>query len=145
MSEPPSTQNHFQWKWVGISLLMYIVFYFLPLTLVPGGMFSGTVVTKASATFIGVWSFAGMIIISAAAGYISKGVTIKEPAVAAIGLVVLSLIAVQIKFNAAIQVTVQGLVGLIIALVVVACLSLAGAWFGEILQKVLQSKGPDPE
>jgi hypothetical protein len=124
---------------------MYIVFYFLPLTLVPGGMFSGTVVTKASATFIGVWSFAGMIIISGVAGYVSRGVTIKEPAVAAIGLVILSLIAVQVKFNAAIQVTISGLLGLVIALVVVACLSLVGAWFGEILQKVIQSKGPEAE
>ena len=80
MSEMQSTPKKFQWKWVGISLLMYIVFYFLPLTLVPGGMFSGTIVTKASATFIGVWSFAGMIIIPAVAGYMPKGVTIKEPA-----------------------------------------------------------------
>jgi hypothetical protein len=145
MPDMPSAPKQFQWKWVGISLLMYIVFYFFPLTLVPGGMLSGTVVTKASAMFIGVWSFAGMIIISAAAGYVSKGVTIKEPAAAAIGLVILSLVAVQIKFNAAIQVTTQGIIGLIIALAVVAGLSLAGAWFGEILQKVIQSKGPEPE
>ena len=143
MSEMPSTPKKFQWKWVWISLLMYIVFYFLPLTLVPGGMFSGTIVTKASATFIGVWSFAGMIIISAIAGYISKGVTIREPAVAAIGLVILSLVAVQIKFNAAMQFTTVSLLGLLIALAIVAGLSLAGAWFGEILQKVVQSKGPE--
>jgi hypothetical protein len=145
MSESPSTPKKFQWKWVWISLLMYVVFYFLPLTLVPGGMLSGTIVTKASAAFIGVWSFAGMIIISGIAGYISKGVTIKEPAVAAVGLVILSLVAVHIRFNAAIQVTTQSIVGLIIALAVVAGLSLAGAWFGEILQKVLQAKGPEPE
>jgi hypothetical protein len=145
MSESPPNEKSFQWKWVGISLLMYVLFYFFPLTLVPGGMLSGTTVTKASAVFIGVWSFAGMIIISGVAGYISKGVTIKEPAVAAIGLVMLSLFAVQIKFNAAIQVTIQGLVGLIIALAVVAALSLAGAWFGEVLQKTIQSEGPEKE
>ena len=145
MSELSSAPKEFQWKWVGISLLMYLVFYFLPLTLVPGGMLSGTVVTKASAMFIGVWSFAGMIVISAVAGYLSKGVTIREPATAAVGLVILSLVAVQMKFNAAIQVTTQGILGLIIALAVVAGLSLAGAWFGEILQKVLQSKEPESE
>jgi hypothetical protein len=145
MTDLSSSPKRFQWKWVAISLLMYIVFYFFPLTLVPGGMLSGSVVTKASAVFIGVWSFAGMMIISAVAGYISKGVTIKEPATAAVGLVILSLVAVQIQFNSAIRVTVQGLLGLTIALAVVAGLSLLGAWFGEILQKVIQSKGPDAE
>lgn len=143
MSEMPSTPKKFQWKWVWISLLMYVVFYFFPLTLVPGGMLSGTTVTKASAVFIGVWSFAGMIIISAIAGYISKGVTIREPAAASIGLVILTLVAVQIRFNAAMQVTTLSVFGLIITLAVVAGLSLAGAWFGEILQKVVQSKGPE--
>ncbi|MCX6143281.1 MAG: hypothetical protein NTZ35_08680 [Ignavibacteriales bacterium] len=145
MPDVPSTQKKFQWKWVWISLLMYVVFYFFPLTLVPGGMLSGATVTKASAVFIGVWSFAGMIVISGVAGYISKGVTIKEPAAAAVGLVILSLVAVQIKFNSAIQITTQSILGLVIALAVVAGLSLAGAWFGEILQRVLQSKGPEPE
>jgi hypothetical protein len=145
MTDSSSAPKKFQWKWVWISLLMYIVFYFFPLTLVPGGMLSGTAVTKASAVFIGVWSFAGMIVISAVAGYISKGVTIKEPTAAAVGLVILSLVAVQIKFNAAIQFTTLSILGLVIALAVVAGLSLAGAWFGEILQKVIQSKGPEPE
>ena len=144
MTDLPSPKK-FQWKWVWISLLMYVVFYFFPLTLVPGGMLSGTVVTKASAVFIGVWSFAGMMIISAVAGYFSTGVTIREPAAAAVGLVILSFVAVQIKFNAAMQFTTLSILGLIIALAVVAGLSLAGAWFGEILQKVLQSKGPEPE
>ena len=144
MTDLPSPKK-FQWKWVWISLLMYVVFYFFPLTLVPGGMLSGTVVTKASAVFIGVWSFAGLMIISAVAGYFSTGVTIREPAAAAVGLVILSFVAVQIKFNAAMQFTTLSILGLIIALAVVAGLSLAGAWFGEILQKVLQSKGPEPE
>jgi len=145
MSEMPSTSKKFQWKWVWISLLMYVVLYFFPLTLVSGGMLSGTVVTKASAVFIGVWSFAGLIIISAVAGYISKGVTIKEPVVAAVGLVILSFVAVQIKFNAAMHFTAMGVLGLVVALVVVAGLSLAGAGFGELLQKVIQSKGPEPK
>jgi hypothetical protein len=145
MPESSTAREQFQWQWVGISLVMYIVFYFFPLTLVPGGMLSGTVVTKASAVFIGVWSFAGMMIISAVTGYISKGVTIKEPAAAAVGLVILSLVAVEIKFNTAIQMTVQGILGLAFALAIVAGLSLVGAWFGEILQKVIQSKGPEAE
>ena len=71
--------------------------------------------------------------------------TIKEPAAAAVGLVILSLVALHFKFNAAMQFTVQSILGLVIALAVVAGLSLAGAWFGEILQKVIQSEGPDSE
>jgi len=145
MSETPSVPKQFQWKWVGISLLMYIVFYFLPLTLVPGGVLSGTAITKASAVFIGVWSFAGMIIISSIAGYISKGVTIKEPVAAAVGLVILSLVALHFQFNAMIRFTVDSVAALIIALALVVGLSLAGAWFGEFLQEVVQSKGPEPQ
>lgn len=81
--------------------------------------------------------------ISAVTGYISRGVTIKELALAAIGLVILSLVTVQMKFNTAMQFTTRSIFGLAIALAVVACLSLVGAWFGEILQKVVQSKGPE--
>jgi hypothetical protein len=145
MTDSSSSSKRLQWKWVLISLLLYIVFYFLPLTLVSGGMFSAGPVTKASAVFIGVWSFAGLIIVSAIAGYISKGVTIKEPVIAAVGLVILSFVAVQIKFNAAMHFTAMGVLGLFVALAVVAGLSLAGAGFGELLQKVIQSKGPEPK
>lgn len=143
MSELPSTPSKFQWKWVGISLLMYIVFYFLPLSLVPGGFLSGTVVTKASAIFIGIWSFAGMFIIAAVAGFISKGITIREPAVAALGLVILWIVAIQIMFNIAVHFTAQSVLGLLLALAIAVILALGGAWFGERLQKVLTSKAPD--
>jgi hypothetical protein len=145
MTDSAAAPKKFQWKWVGISLLMYIVFYFFPLTLVPGGMLSAGPITKASAVFIGVWSFAGLIIVSAVTGYISKGVTIKEPVVGAVGLVILSFVAVQIKFNTAMHFTAMGILGLAVALAVVAGLSLVGAGFGELLQKVIQSKGPEPK
>jgi hypothetical protein len=145
MTDSSSPPRKFQWKWVWISLLLYIVFYFVPLALVSGGMLSAGPVTKASAVFIGIWSFAGLIIVSAVAGYISKGVTIKEPIVAAVGLVILSFIAVEVKFNAAMHFTAMGVLGLFVALAVVAGLSLAGAGFGELLQKIIHSKGPEPK
>ena len=141
MTELSLTSTGFQWKWVWISLLMYVVFYFLPLALVPGGILSGTGVTKASAMFIGLWSFAGLITIAAVAGFISEGVTIKEPAVAAVGVMILWVIAVQVRFNSAIHFTVESSLALFSALVVVGLLSLGGAWFGERVQRVFKTKG----
>ena len=127
--------NRFQWKWVSISLLMYFVFYFLPLSLIPGGFLSGTVVTKASTVVIGIWSVAGILVIAAAAGFLSKGVTIKEPAVAAVGLIVLWILAAAVKFNIALRFTMDTL-WFIAALIIVGLLALGGAWFGERVQKL---------
>jgi hypothetical protein len=133
MAELPP--NKFQWKWVWISLSMYIVFYFLPLSLVPGGLLSDKLVTPASGIFIGAWSIGGMIIISAIAGFISNGVTIKEPVVAALGLLILWFIAVQIKFNSVIHFNRNSLWEFLIFLGIVGLLALGGASFGELIQK----------
>jgi hypothetical protein len=114
---------------------MYFVFYFLPLSLIPGGFLSGTVVTKASTVVIGVWSLAGIFVIAAAAGFLSKGVTIKEPAVAAVGLIVLWILAVAVKFNIALRFTMDTL-WFVVGLIIVGLLAIGGAWFGERVQKL---------
>ncbi len=145
MPEPPTPPRKLQWKWVGISLLMYIVFYFLPLSLVPGGFLSASIVTKASTIFIGIWSFAGLFIIGATAGLISKGVTIKEPAIAAVCLAILWLVAIQIRINIAVRLTKESLIGLLIAFATVFLVALVGAWFGEFVQKVSKSKTHDAD
>jgi hypothetical protein len=100
-------------------------------------------VTKSSTIFIGIWSFAGLFIIAATAGLVSKGVTIKEPAIAALCLAVLWLIAVQIRLNIAVRFTKESLVGLLIAFATIFIVALVGAWFGELVQKVSKSKNPD--
>ena len=138
MIEPSTPSKKLQWKWVWIPVFMYVVFYFLPLALVPGGLLTNTIVTKASATFIGIWMFAGVFIIASVAGFISKGVTIKEPAIAAFCLVVLwgavELLRSYIPGGVR-QVAILS-VGVLVGAILAGLLALAGAWFGERAQKL---------
>jgi hypothetical protein len=132
MNELPT--KTFQWKWVWISLSMYIVFYFLPLALIPGGVLTETSRTKAPGYFVVFWLFAGPVLIAAAAGYLSKGVTIKEPTVAAFGLVLLWSIAVQLRLNSAFRFSTANVLQILVGLVVVGLLAFIGAWLGERIQ-----------
>jgi len=144
MTEPTAPEKKFQWRWVWIPLLMYVVFYFLPLALVPGGLLTRTIVTKASATFIGIWMFAGVFIIAGVAGFISKGVTIKEPAVAAFCLVVLWGAVVLLRSyipGGGRQVAILS-VGVLVSAILAGLLALGGAWFGERAQKLWKKQTP---
>ena len=135
-----STGKRFQWNWVLISLAMYLFLYFLPLSLMPGGILSGTPITGLSSLFIGIWSLGGMFIVSAVAGYMSTGVTIKEPAVAAVILMVTWFFAVQLRFNGAIHSTLQSYFILLVSLAMIGILAVAGAWWGEMMQKAAKIK-----
>ncbi len=143
MPEGQSTLTKIQWKWVWTLLLMYVALYFLPLSLVPGGFLSRTVVTKESAVLTGGWSLAGMFIIAAVAGFVSKGVTRKEPAVVALGVGILWLLALQITFNRVIRFSSEQTLGLATAILIIVILALAGAWYGERMQ-MLQRRAKAP-
>ncbi|MHB1049321.1 MAG: hypothetical protein ACYC09_04505 [Bacteroidota bacterium] len=135
-----STEKRFQWTWVWISLAMYLFLYFLPLSLMPGGILNGRPITGLSSLFIGIWSLGGMFIVSALAGYMSTGVTIKEPAVAALILMFLWFFAVQFRFHGSIHNTTQSYFILLVALSMIGILSVAGAWWGEQMQKAAKMK-----
>jgi len=141
VTEQSTHTGKFQWKWVWISLLMYLVFYFLPISLVPGGFISGGLATKATRVVVGVWGIAGIFIIAAVAGFLSKGVTIKEPAVAAAGVVVLWILAVAVKENVALQEFAGR--QLILVLIIVGLLAIGGAWFGERAQKLWKGRAQE--
>lgn len=124
-----------QWKWVGITFIFYVAFYLLPL-LIAAEIFPRNPIIP------GIWIFGGIIIVAAIAGYLSKGVTIWEPAIAGIGLVILlfgylSFFAFPTQFRGSLQ---SFIVALIIPAVIVFFLSLLGAWFGERAQKLLKQK-----
>ena len=87
MTEPTGTVNKFQWKWVGITLAMYLVFYLLPLVF--GVLLIRSGGGNIGITIVGAWLFGGIIIVAAVAGYLSKGVTILEPAIASISMIFL--------------------------------------------------------
>lgn len=133
MTEPSMQSGTLQWKWVGITICLYAVFYLVPLFLLGG----------ISVTFMGVWFFTGIIIIAAVAGYLSPGVTILEPAIAGAGLILLFFLTafVTAPFKGAIF---QAIIPLVIVMAIVFFLSLLGAWLGERAQKLWKTNSEKP-
>jgi hypothetical protein len=125
-----------EWKWVGITLLLYLVFYLVPLFMV-GEMPA----TNGAVAFAGVWLFAGIVVVAAVAGYLSEGVTIWEPAIAGVVLYTLCFIA-----DATLPIRIallQNLAPPAVTLAVVFILSLYGAKWGETAQELWRRKSPE--
>lgn len=146
MTEPTTQSEKLEWKWVGITFLMYVVFYLVPI-LLGFGLLTGRFTGRIMDVFLGIWSFAGIIIIAGIAGYISKGVTIWEPALAGLTLVTVVLVYAAYRILVAsvgdrfslFHVIVPSLV----MMLTVFLLSLFGAWLGERAQKLWKDKAPE--
>lgn len=141
MEDSSRQSKKLQWEWVGITFAMYVIFYLLPI-LALGGVFGNFVVSYRAGVLIGAWSFGGAVILPAIAGYISKGITILEPAIAGVGLVALWFIAYRVfiaRYSAA--GVSEDIPSLISIMVIIFALSLLGAWLGERAQKLWRTKG----
>jgi hypothetical protein len=143
MNEQPSVKQKLQWKWIVITLLFYIVLYPSPLLLA-----HYLLAPKAAALFIGIWLFAGISIVGAIAGYLSEGVTLWEPAIAAgvfIDLFIVIMATLMKKFGGGpVGLTFfQSFVQLIVITVFFFFFSLLGAWIGERAQKLWKTKSPE--
>jgi hypothetical protein len=131
----------FQWLWVVVTLMMYIVLYLIPLYLF-GGAFSSGFPAHAQRMFSGTWVFAGIIVTAGLAGFMSKGVTIWEPVVGSVGFVMMVIL-----MNELASVLRGGVFHLqvrddVTTLVFFFLLSLLGSWMGELWQKAfLGGKG----
>jgi len=144
MTEPEYTPEEsgqkpaegFQWKWVVLSLLVYMIFYFLPLMMVPGGIISGGATNDLTYYVLGIWGTAGVFIISAIMAYFSPGITVWEAVVSALGVVVLAVVIVSLETNKLILSTTSDVVGFSILLLVVFGMSYMGGWWGERLQNI---------
>jgi hypothetical protein len=120
---------------------MYIVFYLLPI-FVAGNLFKD----KIAFQFVGAWIFGGIIIVAAAAGFLSKGVTIWEPAIAGAGLFLSFFVVMTIYYRVFVNPDYnksENILGILIPTVVIFVLSLFGAWFGELVQKLWKTKPPE--
>jgi hypothetical protein len=124
MSEPLTQPDKLQWKWVGITLAMYALFYLLPL------YFLGSI----AEIFADIWIFAGVIIIAAVAGYLSEGITILEPAIAGAGFILLFSVGSMTLIPPS-GMIFQAILPMIVVMVIVFFLSLLGAWLGERAQR----------
>ena len=130
MSELLTPSGKLQWKWVGITFVFYLLFYLLPLVI--------TIELFPNAFIVpGIWIFGGIVIVAAIAGYMSEGITIWEPAIAAAGLTVLllgytALFVFPMAFQGAF---LRGVIFIVLPSIVVFVLSMTGAWFGERAQR----------
>ncbi len=130
MTELLIPSGKLQWTWVGITFVLYVVLYLVPLVLT-------TEIFPDLFIIPGIWTFGGIVIVAAVAGYLSEGVTIWEPAIAAAGLVILFLAYTAfITFPTAFRgAFFRGVIFIVVPAAVVFTLSLTGAWMGERAQR----------
>ena len=128
-------QTKLQWRWVGISFLIFAVFYIVPLVLV-GGIFEDHVIGKISGMFVGGWVFGGILIISATIGYIFKKITILEPSLAAASVVAVFFITFFILQADARLPILPMIVTIGSSALSMFLLSLLGAWFGKRVRQL---------
>jgi hypothetical protein len=132
MPESPTQSKKLQWRWIGISMVLYAVFYLLPL-----------IIFSMKAEMLAfIWLFAGIIIIAAIAGYLSEGVTLVEPAIAGAGLMFLFFLTMILLIPRQINI-VNATIGMVILMLGVFLLSLVGAWLGERAQKLWRTTPPE--
>ncbi|MGD0038717.1 MAG: hypothetical protein ABSC53_15635 [Bacteroidota bacterium] len=130
MPESLTPSKKLQWKWVGITIIMYAVFYLMPLFFL----------TQKVEFLADAWIFSGIIIIAAVAAYLSKGVTIWEPAIAGAGLFLLFFLGMIIFFRLP---PFRAYIAMVITMAIVFLMSLLGAWLGERAQKLWKTKSPE--
>jgi hypothetical protein len=137
MPESKTKLKPFRWKWVGIMFLSYITFYFLPLFLFLGEYTPGEMQTNILAKFHGGWRFAGILVITAILGFISKDITMKETIVATLSLFIIILITALIKIGEKISYdfAILMLIEFFISFIIYCCLALAGTWWGKLIQR----------
>jgi hypothetical protein len=140
MDTSESTPSKIQWKYFRTSLMMYVLFYLLPIFL----LFLATRITAPS-KFIQIicvfWVIGGIPVIAATAAYRSKGIAFWEPVLAAITTLSLAMLVIMI-----INFVIYGNVGwnyqivrdIISPIVMFFLLSLFGAWIGGQFHKVSQ-------
>jgi hypothetical protein len=121
---------------------MFVVLYLLPI--IAASAIRGEIGTK----LVGGWSFGGILIITAITGYLSRGVTIWEPAVAG------GMLTLLWYFGFHIAMMMKGIPlrfdpgQLLLIMIAVFGLSLVGAGLGEGIQnavkKIKESGGTNP-
>jgi hypothetical protein len=143
MDDAPAQSKKLQWKWVGITFLLEVVFYLMPINFV-SGVFADNVITGKAEIFIGAWSFGGALLLPAITGFLSEGITIWEPAIAGVMLVVIWYVAFRLFFARYIAPGIaEDVPYLILIMVIIFLLSLLGAWYGERAQKLWGTKTPE--
>ncbi len=142
VKQPSREGGKFDWNWFAISFAMYLIFYIAPLSLSVGI----TDYTSWIHGFFSTWLFAGVILIATVSAYLSKGVTIWEPALAALGMMVVYTIGVY-----GVRIAMYGdrdylvrysVMDAFWPVIVVFGLAVFGAWLGEKIQAAGPKRSP---
>lgn len=128
-----------QWKWVWITLGMFLLLYVLPL------LGATTLGGALGHKLIGGWSFGGVIVISAIAGMLSEGVTIWEPAIAGVLMTILWYGGFEILLATRGLPLKLDVTSLVIVLIAIFGLSLLGAGLGEGIQNLSHQRKQPPK
>jgi len=149
MTEASKSAKKLQWKWVGITIVFYLLFYVLPLLLASGAISRGAPGPVAT-LILAVWCFAGVFINGAVVAYLSEDTTLWEPVVGASVLVTIALAveAFQVMVSPAgdrqslfLHVIAPVMIWIALAFI----LSLTGTWFGKRAQKLWKKKPPEED
>lgn len=135
MSVTQTKINSFRWKWVAITLLMFVLFYYFPLSVMPGGLLSNSIVTNTSIKLIGAWAFAGIFIIASVLGFIAKDFILKETTVSVLILCVLFLGSAQIKNNSSVEYSLAASVKIFIGIITLSIIAIIGSFCGAQIHK----------
>ena len=129
------------WKWVGISIASYLLFYALPI-LIARRPYTHYHMGEFERVLVAVWIFGGVIIVAAVIGYLSKGVTLIEPVIASIGTILLWVIAYNLFVAPGALRMSRDIPQLFAIIGATFLLSLGGAWLGERAQKLWRKEPP---
>lgn len=124
----------FRWNWFGISFAVYLIFYIAPLSFSIGV----TDYTSWIQGFFSTWLFGGVFVIAAVTAYLSQGVTIWEPTLASVAMMVVYTVGVYgvrtMMYEDRGYLVQYSVMDAFWPVVVVFLLALLGAWIGERIQ-----------
>jgi hypothetical protein len=126
--EKPRYAGRINWKWVGVSYCFFVVFHLLPsyllLEFAREGLGTGLIRS--------FWILAGLLVIGLYIGHRSRGVTILEPAIAAVLYTLTLFLNAEDTWGKSL--TWRSLGILFIFSIIAFLTALCGAWIGELLQ-----------
>lgn len=128
-----------EWKWVWITLGLYVVFYFLPIYLI-GSVLRPYISELLNNSLLAIWFLGGIFLVSAFASFKSKGVTVWEPVISSIGAVILMVLARSAERLVSGQVIAFQIYDNTLVLGIFFAFSLVGAVCGELLQQVVERR-----
>ena len=124
------------WRWVGVSYCLFVVFHMLPTILMVGFFRSGMGIGWNIGTVI--WLFFGLALIGGYVGYKSAGVTIVEPAISSVAYVLTLMLSLRSVWNLPVSLKLMLASGVVILASI--AIVLVSAWVGELLQVKKQAK-----